>query len=315
MAATITPAKEISFSDLKPDPPETLRSPGVQETLMKEYHFDLVGLRTMLRVPEEITVSDRLRPFLLAPQKKTDCTITVQPRSVLPAPSAEGTWHGPEYYDRRNGDLLIFHCSAPGAAAFAVTQHFKDGSIEIVVLPDYVSYFTGSSGIFNRIGMETLLLQHHGLLLHASLIKFNGKGIAFAGPSGVGKSTQAQLWQDSLGAEILNGDRAALRKSELCWTAYGSPYAGTSGIYRRDSAPLAAVVVLRQAAENRLLTLGPVQALTQLYPELSVHHWDKAFVAGATDLCLELTERVPVYLLECRPDASAVQLLKKGLDL
>mgnify|MGYP007130688661 CR=1 FL=1 len=62
-----------------------------------------------------------------------------------------------------------------------VTQHFENGNIEIRVLTDYLSYFTGTAGIFNRIGMETLLLQHQGLLLHASLINYKGKAIAFAG--------------------------------------------------------------------------------------------------------------------------------------
>ena len=211
--------------------------------------------------------------------------------------------------------MRVFHCRAPGEKAFAVTQFFENGRIEIGVLPAFLSYFKDSSGIFNRIGMESLLLQHKGLLLHASLIRYAGQAIAFSGPSGVGKSTQAELWRTSLGADIINGDRAVLRHTEAGWIGYGSPYAGTSGIHKNESAPLAAIVVLQQAKENNLRRLNAPEALAHLYREVSVHQWDKHFVTKATDMCLELLSQTPIYLLECVPEKSAAFLVKKGLGL
>jgi hypothetical protein len=281
---------------------------------MSEYYLTLAGLRTVLRTPKEITISENLRPFLCSPQENFDCTIALQLCDHLPAFS-DGIWNGPEFYDRHDGALRNFHCDAKNGAAFAVTQLFDNGNIQIRILPEYLHYFSGSAGIFNRIGMETLLLQHFGLLLHASLIKLDGKAIAFAGPSGIGKSTQADLWQQYFGAQIVNGDRAVLRKTADGWMAYGSPYAGTSGIYKNDSAPLSAIVFLSQATENRLQQLTSADAFRHLYPELSIHHWDKQFVAQATDIALSLLSEIPVYWLECRPDQSAAALTKKGLML
>lgn len=282
---------------------------------MKEYYLELAGLRTVLRAPHEITISESLRPFLCQKHTQTDCTIWLQSCARLPAFSQEGVWHGLEYYDCRAGEMRVFHCLQPKTEAFGVTRLFENGEIALCVLPAYLSYFTGSTGIFNRIGMETLLLQHKGLLLHASLIKYKGKTVAFAGPSGVGKSTHAGLWEKFLGADILNGDRAALRRSAEDWIAYGSPYAGTSGIYKNESAPLAAIVLLQQGQENRLKPVSPGEAFRYLFPELSIHHWDKAFVARATDLCLQLLAETPVYRLECRPDEEAALVVKKGLGL
>ena len=117
---------------------------------MKEYHLDLAGLRTVLRTPHPITISDNLRPFLCAPHSKTDCTIELQPADRLPVFSQAGAWHGPEYYDCPGGSMRIFHCAQPKAPAFAVTELLKDGTIRISVLPDYLSYFAGSTGIFNH---------------------------------------------------------------------------------------------------------------------------------------------------------------------
>jgi len=282
---------------------------------MKNYYFTLAGLRTVLCVPFEIRISESMQPFLCASHQETDCTIMLRPCTNLPSFSKDGVWRGLEYYDCHQGNLQTFHCNAPQAAAFAVTEHFENGNIEIRVLPDYLSYFTGTAGIFNRIGMETLLLQHQGLLLHASLINYKGKAIAFAGPSGIGKSTQADIWHTFLGADIINGDRAALRKEGDGWYAYGCPYAGTSGIYKNDSAPLAAIILLGQAEENHLHRLTETEAFRRIYQEFSVHHWQRRFVAKATDLCLQLLAQTPIYLLECRPDESAATLVKKGLSL
>ena len=273
-----------------------------------EYHFELAGLHTVLCTPKKMEISQRLRPFLIDPQTNADCTIRVQEVTELPQMSNFGTWYGPEYYDHKR----IFHCTADARTPFAVTELLEDGNVKISVLPAYLSWFSGFSGIFNRIGLENLLLQHHGLLLHASLIDH---GIAFSGPSGIGKSTQAALWAQYAGAEILNGDRAAIRKTGDGWFAYGSPYAGTSGIYRRGCAKLRAIVVLGQSEENSLRKLSATEAFAKIYPEMSVHRWDREFAKNAADLCIRMLEETPVYLLECRPDETAVQLLRKGLDL
>ncbi len=283
---------------------------------MNQYYLELLGLRVLLQTPAPILISQRLQPFLCPPYTEpADCTIRINNCRELPLPNETGVWHGPECYVHSGDALEIFHCHKPHSAPFAVTQIEKKGDIHITVHPDCADYFSGSSGIFNRIGFENLLLQHHGLLLHASLIEYARKGIAFTGPSGVGKSTQAQLWHSCYGANILNGDRAALRNAEADWIAYGSPYAGTSGIYRNEYTPLAAIVVLRQGKENHLRRLSGPEAMMHIWPEISARRWDAAFVAEATDLCVRLLTDVPVYLLECLPQESAAALLKKGLSL
>ena len=59
----------------------------------------------------------------------------------------------------------------------------------------------------------------------ASFIRWQGRGILFSAPSGTGKSTQANLWVQHQGAEVINGDRAALRQVGGRWQAFGLPYA------------------------------------------------------------------------------------------
>lgn len=281
---------------------------------MNQYNFQMMGLLVCLQAPFPIQISESLRPFLTEENAQADYSIEIIP-GLPPQPTRQGYWHGPEYYENTLEYKRVFHCKTPSSEPFAVTETDSKGNIKITVHPEYADYFSGTSGIFNRIGFENLLLQHSGLLLHASLIEYAGHGIAFTGPSGVGKSTQADLWQRALGANILNGDRSALRKTLSGWTAYGSPYAGTSGIYRNEHTPLRAIVALKQGQKNQLHRLNGAEAMRHIWPEISARRWDEEFVAEATTLCAQLLTEIPVYLLECLPDESAVLLLKEGLSL
>ncbi|MBR5322833.1 MAG: hypothetical protein IKU48_04750 [Clostridia bacterium] len=256
-----------------------------------------------------------MRIFLDKPQTSYDCTIIIQTKKELPDRTEDGVWHGLEYYDYIDGEALTYHFNEIGGKPFAVTRFLKNGDIFIDVCSGFESYFEGSTGIFNRIGVEMMLLKYGGMLLHASLIEYQGKAIAFTGPSGIGKSTQADIWHKRLGADIINGDRAAIRKVDGEWRAYGSPFAGTSGIYKNKNAPLSAIVVLKQSKENKLVPLNAAEAFGIIYSEISIHQWDKRFVSDITDIYLDLLNAVPVYLLECLPNEDAATILKKGLLL
>ena len=76
---------------------------------------------------------------------------------------------------------------------------------------------------------------------------------------------------------------------------------------------MSAVIVLRQAYENRIRRLGMLEIIQKLYPETTVHQWEPDFIEKALTLLTELAGEVPVYLLECRPDKDAVEAVKHVL--
>ena len=164
------------------------------------------------------------------------------------------------------------------------------------------------------MGLERILLLNSGFFLHASLIKYQEMGIAFTAPSGIGKSTQAKLWEGYRGAEIINGDRAGIRAfTDGRVMAYGSPVSGSSGIVKNREVYLNAIVVLRQAPENRIRKMPAIEAFRALYSETLMNTWDTWYMETMTDLLLEAVRRIPVYLLECRPDEEAVCILEQTL--
>lgn len=214
--------------------------------------------------------------------------------------------------DRYHVPGFVYYCGSPNGEPYAriKTDSEDDKQLFCEYIKGKESYLNYSRNLCDIIALDTLLLNHNGLLLHASFIRWKKQGILFSAPSGTGKSTQADLWVKYEGAEIINGDRAGLRLIDRQWNAYGLPYAGSSGIYRNESAPVRAIVVLRQAKENRIRLLGPSAAMRCLYPELTIHHWDKEFTERAMSLLTQLIMTVPVYLLECLPDQGAVELVK-----
>ncbi len=147
------------------------------------------------------------------------------------------------------------------------------------------------------------------VLLHASFVEYDGRGIVFTGPSGVGKTTQAQLWQNHLGAQIVNGDKVFIRCAEDSVFAYGLPWKGSSPYCLNRKAPVSAVAVLRQAEENSIRKLNAVEATELFLPHVFLPHWDDKCLNEALDTFEKILKRVPVFVLECRADEDAVRLL------
>lgn len=165
---------------------------------------------------------------------------------------------------------------------------------------------------FHLLAGEAMLLRHDAFLLHSSLVMYEGKTILFSGPSGIGKSTQAALWQRHLGAQILNGDRTIIRKQDGQFFGGGSLWCGTSRVYHREQAPIAGIFLLEQAPENQLFSLGAA-SFSPLLQQITVNNWDTPFMSRLTELLAQLINQVPVYRLCCRPDIQAVELCKNAL--
>lgn len=161
---------------------------------------------------------------------------------------------------------------------------------------------------------EQMLMEHRAFLLHSSVVDWSGTGILFTGPSGIGKSTQAQLWEQLEGAQIINGDRAIVRCLDGTIQAWGSPFAGTSRIYKNQGVPIRAIVVLAQGKVNTLQRLTGIAAFQRILQEATTQPWNPLFMNALTDLILRVTDLIPIYHLTCTPTAEAVEILKKELQ-
>lgn len=169
------------------------------------------------------------------------------------------------------------------------------------------------TNIWNYLAFEDVLINHQAFILHSSFISWQNNGILFTAPSGTGKSTQADLWKKYEDADIYNGDRTIIRKIDGKYYGFGSPYAGSSGIYRNESAPIKAIVVIEQGPDNVIRRLHGREAFLPLFRETLMNTWNKEYMEKMTDLLMDAACQIPIYHLSCRPDQDAINTVKNEI--
>lgn len=159
----------------------------------------------------------------------------------------------------------------------------------------------------------THAVQHHIIQFHSSLISHQNSGLMFLGPSGIGKTTQAELWNQYRDALIINGDIVFVQETEKNFLGWGTPWHGSSSYCENTSVPLRAMVVLKQAKENSIRELVGFEKVS----EVSNHVFYPQWLENGMELCLEtldhLLTAIPVYELSCRPDEDAVRMTEETI--
>lgn len=213
-------------------------------------------------------------------------------------------------YEKNGETYLVYHWGNQ-YHGFAV---FPD-RFSVIFSPEmHVQPALRQDWFFSIIAFHRQLLLRNGCVFHASYVDIGGEAVLFTGPSGVGKSTQANLWKQFAHSEIINGDRALIRKRDDLWHVFGYPCCGTSGISLNRTLPLRAIVVLAQAKENWLEEIPLSHKIRALVSAMELYPWDTRELDMAFSLAESIASEVPVIQLHCRPDAEAVEVLKQYLE-
>lgn len=282
---------------------------------MEYANFSLCGLKIRAMSREPLTFDNSMAPFLWDGKGEPDVVYTLEYYQEPPQPMGQQVFTQIGYYIERDGETFRY--------GFNVGAQLNDHRIFLEMNPHQTCYrlllperhrslLSSGFRMEDLLGQELLFLRSNRLLMHASFISYRGMGISFTGPSGMGKSTQASLWEKHFDAKILNGDKSVFHLGQEIRT-WGSPYAGTSGIYRNESAPTRAIVSLRQGPENTIRRLYGREALSELMPRMATVPWGGEWHVRGMDMAIELVNRVPVYLLSCRPDREAAELTRQTI--
>jgi hypothetical protein len=188
-----------------------------------------------------------------------------------------------------------------------------DHSLVRLVLPENCAGITAKA-VLNAMEAEHHIARRGGFLLHSAWAAWRGKAILFTAPSGTGKSTQAELWCRLRGAELINGDRAAVLVEDDSIHVRGIPFCGCSGVGKNAAMPLGAVVYLSQAPENTVTALTGIRAFRRIWEGCCVNLWDRQDVDCCAAAVTAVAERVRVYHLACTPDERAVRALEQRLE-
>lgn len=172
-------------------------------------------------------------------------------------------------------------------------------AIDYAVLNDFLMLSFIYNAAFARV-----------VLIHASCIAIGDDGVAFIGPSGIGKSTHSRLWLKHIpGTRLLNDDQPALR---LCVDGtvrlYGSPWSGKTPCYRNEGVRLRTLFRMEQAGANELIRLDGIAAFRMLLGAASLMGRDGLSFAAISETLSKIAGSVPAFLLRNRPEESAVRL-------
>lgn len=182
---------------------------------------------------------------------------------------------------------------------------------ETFFTPQSFPIMMDSRYMWSSVSLAQLMLAKNAFFLHSSFISVGGKAILFSAASGVGKSTQAALWQKHRGAEIINGDKAGILVENGVY-ACGVPFCGTSGICQNRTMPLGAIVLLSQGESNSVKRLAGLEALQGILKNVHLDLLAPDEQRRIFDLLIELLSVVPVYSFECTASEEAVIALENA---
>lgn len=284
--------------------------------MYRSYCLSVAGVHILFESDCEIVQNEEFLPFI-SEESTADIFATIRMARNIPK-VPEKTLYSDMFCAVAKNEAgylqKFFFGSADTHDQCVVSTYDPDNRHILIEYPDLDAYKRLTlRSCFYWLGFENYLIQRGKLCLHASLVDTHFGGILFSGVSGIGKSTQAELWCKHRVARQINGDRPILSKESDGWLAWGSPYAGSSRCYINESSPVSAIVLLKQSPVCTLRRLRPSEAFRRVWAGLTICSWDPAFVDTASLLTMDLVGAVAVYEFCCTPDEYAVNFLEAEL--
>ena len=283
-----------------------------------ELKFEIGGVVLSLELcgaDGSFEVTEPYRSFLS--DKSPEAAFTVKWGS-LPAPASlekvfdsGGSW---KLYRRREAWCIVLQAPALGPEPYQIAVVESDFSKGDVYTRDGAPHRgLGAHGLgypMLEVLFVNLLSRGRGVLLHACAVSDNGRGFLFAGTSGAGKSTMADLWKERKGATILSDDRVIVREMDGCLWAYGTPWHGDVSLCSPERVRVDHVFVLRHGDENGVSRLEAPNALTGLFARSFPTYWYPEGMAFSLDFLGRVSQVVPCYELAFLPDPTTIDFVR-----
>ena len=147
------------------------------------------------------------------------------------------------------------------------------------------------------------------IFIHGSGVNINNRGYLFAGVSGKGKTTIAQLW-DKAGAMVIHDDRLIIRNINDRFVMYNTP------VYNNEtqrSSPVDKIFLIDHGTANKIIPTGKSEALSLVMANCIQHLWDPSIIESLTEALDKLTSKTSIDRLFFKPDNSVVSyILEEG---
>lgn len=156
-----------------------------------------------------------------------------------------------------------------------------------------------------RTAIECVSAFENVISMHAACVEKDGEAICFTAPSGVGKSTRAMQWIETLGAKFISGDRPSIRLEESGISACGVPWDGKEKIYRNVQYPLKMICAIERSDKVYACRLSKSEARQLLMQQCFIPMWDNDAAVAVMMVIRQLIDQIPIVKLYCGPDAES----------
>lgn len=257
-----------------------------------------------------------VRRFLTA-GRAPDATVQITAVDRLDLPDGDLLWETREQVVcRTDGGTAHYYRGVWNDAPFFACLTRRDeatAQLDLRIVPEEIKHKDSDRMLLGWVEMERLFHERQQALFHAAWVMREGKALLFSGACGVGKTTQAELWHTFRGARIVNGDKTGLSFADGGLTAFGTPFSGSSRYCEDATARVAAIVMLEQAPTDTIRRLSVKEAVRTLASQMPCQKWLADDVAAILEYAELIAKRVPIYLLSCTKEESAVDLLDRTL--
>ena len=276
--------------------------------------LQIAGFTLCLEGPAEI-FSEKFTPFALKePVSQCDMTISAF-AGICP-------YQNPGNAILRNSMMSILDCGDYYEIQLHANQQLK----ECILKKD-----ASHACFYYRLPQNDLLKEElfhgirevflylaglHGMVaIHSTSILYRGRAWLFSGHSGMGKSTHANLWKESFGTPVLNGDLNLLALQDGQPVIHGIPWCGTSEISDTETHPLGGITLLNRAPTNFVTELTKDQQILLVDQRLISHSWTKELFDRNLDTITKIASEILICKLSCTKDPEAAKVMKDHIDL
>jgi hypothetical protein len=211
-----------------------------------------------------------------------------------------------------------------------ITNDEEEGHLVISPsrLTEEVRYLEGNKSVrhISKVDAENnaiyrdltdFLWDHNILTFHGVFLVKNGQGYIFTGPSGIGKSFHASLWQKEFGesASIINGDKVFLKIQDHTLMGYGAPWMGKEHIGVNMSNKVHSICRIIRGTDNSIKRIENKQdALGWLLEQSMIKNRQFKHLPLITWF-KEAFPAVELYELTCNQDSEAAIISYNGMKV
>ena len=208
-----------------------------------------------------------------------------------------------EYTTKFCNAYLSNNQEAPVDIIASVTE--EEFEKEKIASPGFSDGYIENICLYRSICMQ--MPSFGRMLMHCSVLEYDGRAYAFLGRSGTGKSTHTRLWLKHLTpTRVINGDKPILEYKDGEFIAYGTPWMGKERWGEKAQAPLKALCFLEQAPKNSVRKLNVSEVSSRLFTQILIPN-DESNAIATLELADKMVSNVPAYLLQCDISEEAVK--------